>query len=419
MNASKSNTKEVILPLLIFSFLLLARFYYALFHGGRFLAEEGNIFFEKAWTSSWSEALFYSYGGYLNIVANASTLLACRLMPLADAPYLTMAIALLFQICAPLLILTARDTWLATPRVRYIAAALLLLVPESAEVSLHSIHSQYHLALCAGLIVSLATETGWREGLRRILLFLAPLSGPGGVIFAPLFILRACVDRSRARLVECLLINVASAIQVLFFFKKFDDRVYSFNFYDFVLVFLNHYIMYPFIGLKHALVHFGMHLQDMERMGNPPYFFVGLTLVILVLLGAVLVYEAIRHSDAREAIWFALAGGMHASASLYGALGGAITAIPAGNAERYVFVGQSLFALCILCLAMTGTRVISRTCWYLVYIMLAMGAYHYIAFGKNMVHGPSWWEETARWKQDHSHVLLIWPEEPQWTMRLN
>ncbi|ATU73936.1 hypothetical protein SXCC_01153 [Gluconacetobacter sp. SXCC-1] len=418
MNVPYRNKKEVLLPLALFSLLLLVRFHSALLQGGRFMAEEGSIFFEKACTSSWYDALFYSYGGYLNIVANASTLLAFHFMPVADAPYLTMAIALLFQLCAPLIILTARDAWLSTFRVRCTVTALLLLVPESAEVSLHSIHSQYHLALCCGLIVSMATETGWRESLRRILLFLAPLSGPGGVILAPLFILRALVDRSRSRLAECLIINLSSAIQMLFFFHKFNDRVYNFNFCDFVLVFLSRYIMYPFIGFKHFVVHAGHHLQKMEMAGDTPYSLVILTLLLIVLLAGILVRQAIRDRDAREAVWFALAAGLHGSASLYGALGGAVTALPAGCAERYVFVGQSLFAVSIACLAVTGTRTIRKICAYLVPIMLVMGAYHYVATGKNMLHGPSWWGEVALWRHDHSHALRVWPAEPEWTMHL-
>lgn len=414
----KKEKLQTLFQLIIFSILLCAQFHSAVFHGGRFMAEEGCIFFEKAWNSSWSDALFFSYGGYLNIVANASTLLACHLMPLADAPYFTMGVSLLLQLCAPWLVLTAKDAWLASYRVRLMAVALLLVVPEWVEVSLHSVHSQYHLSLCCGLILALATEKGWREHLRRVLLFLAPLSGPGGVVMAPLFILRALVDRTRARVIECLVINVASAIQMLLFFHKYQERTYDFNFHDYVLVFLTSYVMMPLIGIKPFITNIALSIQGMEKAGHTPYFPVGVALALLVLCAGTLVYQAVRNRASHEAAWLAIAGGTHALASMYGALGGASTVLVAGCAQRYVFVGQSLFALSIACLAVTGTPAIRTLCRYLVAIMLVMGTYHFITpFAKNMLHGPSWRGEVARWEQDHDAPLHIWPQ-PEWNMHL-
>ncbi|PYD55495.1 hypothetical protein CFR75_16240 [Komagataeibacter xylinus] len=415
----KNKRIEILFPLIIFSVLLCARFHSAMFHGGRFMAEEGCIFFEKAWNSSWSEALFFSYGGYLNIVANASTLLAYHFMPLADAPYLTMGIALLFQLCAPWLILTAKDAWLASYRVRLIAVTVLLVVPEWVEVSLHSVHSQYHLALCCGLILALDTEKGWREYLRCALLFCAPLSGPGGVVMAPLFILRAIADRTRVRMAECLVINVASAIQILLFFHKFQTRAYSVNCYDYVLVFLIRYVMTPLIGLKHTVIHIGQSLQTMEQEGNTPYPFVMVAVCLLGLCVGTLIYQMIFNKRSHEAVWLALAGGAHALVSMFGALGGAITLFPPYFAERYIFVGQSLFSLSIVCLAVTGTPVVKKICWYLVAIMVVMGIYHFITpFNKNMLHGPSWWVEVTRWEKNHDTALHIWPQ-PEWNMHLH
>ena len=410
---------KVIVTIIIFSVLLCFQFHSALLHGGRFMAEEGCIFFEKAWTSSWSDALFFSYGGYLNIVANAGTLLAYHVMPLADAPYLTMGIALVFQLCAPWLVLTAKDAWLVSYRVRLMAVALLLLVPEWVEVSLHSVHSQYHLSLCCGLILALATGKGVCEYVRCALLFLAPLSGPGGVVMAPLFILRAAVDRSRARVVECMVINVASAVQLLLFFHKFQDRTYSVNFYDYALVFLTRYAMTPLMGFKPFIIKFANVIQEMEKGGRTPYLLVILAFCVIGLCVGTLIYQTVRNKQAEEAAWLALAGGMHALVSMYGALGGAITVIVPSYSQRYVFVGQSLFALSIACLAVTATPSVRKTCRYLVSIMLVVGMYHFITpFMKNMLHGPSWKAEVAHWEKDHDAPLHVWPP-PEWNMHLH
>src|ERR1700678_2186333 len=66
---------------------------------GRFWAEEGRDFFRYAWEHPWYRALAHPYGGYLNLVANCGTILAHVLAPLKYAPYVTIAIALFFQVC--------------------------------------------------------------------------------------------------------------------------------------------------------------------------------------------------------------------------------------------------------------------------------------------------------------------------------
>ncbi|MGS0647198.1 hypothetical protein ACU81Q_06155 [Komagataeibacter melomenusus] len=411
MSDKIKNRFFILITLSVFSMVILSDFSPALLHGGRFMAEEGCVFFEKAWYSSWYDALFYSFGGYINIVANASTLLARHLVPLAYAPYVTMSVALLFQLGAPFLLLTAKDAWLASPRVRLVAVALLLLVPQSVEVSAQSLHSQFHLALCCGLILALETCSGWREYLRLIMLFLGPLSGPGAVSLGPLFVLRLLADRSRVRLVECLVIISASAIQVLFFFGKFKTRTYNSNLYDCILAFFVRYFVYPFMGFKHFVNRLGQTLQAHELAGHPPYGFIVLTLALMALVAGMFLYQAWYNKNTREAAWLALAGATHAFAAMYGALNGAVTIIVPYFAERYVFVGQSLLACSVLCLAVTGGQVVQRVCRVLVAVMLLFGVYHYFKpfIFHPFMEGPSWRGEVARWGKDHSYGLRAWP----------
>ncbi len=76
---------------------------------GRFWAEEGNIFFRNAWLLPPMRALLNPYGGYLNLAANGGTLAARWLLPLRLAPYLTIGLALVVQLCPLLLLLDAGD----------------------------------------------------------------------------------------------------------------------------------------------------------------------------------------------------------------------------------------------------------------------------------------------------------------------
>ncbi|WP_242010619.1 hypothetical protein [Acetobacter musti] len=400
----------------LFSLLLCLRFH-AAWPNGRLVAEEGTIFFRKAWESSWSDALFYSYGGYLNLVTNAGTLLAERCLPLTFAPWLTMLIGLAFQICAPVLLVSAKDDWLRPLWVRAIGVALLLVAPESAEVSLHTLHSQYHLALCCGIILGLRTGRSGQEIFRCILLGLAPLSGPGGVIMAPLFGLRLLFDRSRARLAECLTISICSVIQVVFFFQPFSERTFGFFFQDYVFALFTRYVLWPFFSFGPQVHDLSLYLQDIS---SHRHVVVVYDVLILLLFTAILVPVSLsiyRNPRARPAGWFFLGGGVHALVAMYGALGGAATVISLGAGERYCFVAQSLFALAILVLVATARQPRRRFGTFILALLLVCGSRHFLKSRAEIVTGPDWRAEVSEWNRNHAHEIRVWRQG--WTMKLS
>ena len=131
---TRPSNHLVVAVLLLCALLVCARMPNIVIEG-RFWAEEGNVFFHNAWTLPPLRALFTSYAGYLNLATNAATLAARWLLPLRLAPYLTILVGLLGQLCAPLLLLTARDAWLGPTWRRIVAVLLVLLVPEALFVT--------------------------------------------------------------------------------------------------------------------------------------------------------------------------------------------------------------------------------------------------------------------------------------------
>lgn len=127
---------------------------------GRFWAEEGNVFFVRAWTLSWHDALLAPWVGYLNIVATSVGLLARNFANMQSAPYVTTLIGLLFQLCPAVLILTIEEPWLQRRSVLVVSLLLIATPPASEEVWLNTLHSQFHLALCAALILSFSLLWG-------------------------------------------------------------------------------------------------------------------------------------------------------------------------------------------------------------------------------------------------------------------
>ncbi len=206
---------ERVLILCIYAILVACRIPQIL-TAGRFWAEEGSVFFTTACVHPWYQSLLLPYGGYLNLPANLGALLACHLTPLQWAPYATIGLAFLFQILPMVLLCTSKDFWLNNRVVLVACMLAIATAPMAQELWLTTLQSQVFLTLSCGLILALncCAQVEW---LRRVTLFLAPLSGCTGILLAPLFFLRAFTERSRQRFVQACFIAAGSLLQVLVF----------------------------------------------------------------------------------------------------------------------------------------------------------------------------------------------------------
>jgi hypothetical protein len=379
---------------------------------GRFWAEEGHVFFARAWDMPPAQALFTPFGGYLNLLANAAPLLARWILPLPFAPYLTIAIALLVQLCPPLLLLTARDAWLQPRHIRLAALLLVLLVPASEEIWLQTLHCQFELTLCCAIILSLDITPGKIALLRLGLLALAPLCGPTAIALVPLFMLRTIIDRSRGRAIQTATLCLAAAIQLLLFFRAVPGRGYSFNPFLLLCVLTVRHLETPFLGVLHAeMVAAAIHAR--LAAGYIPR---RATVLPILAFGALAV-TTLWHRHARAARWLYGAAALIAAASYFGAIGGASALIDARIGERYTFVPQALLGLTLLALAATTQRWTARTSWFAVVWLLTVGAWEFVHPWPLISDGPAWRKEVALWRADPAHALQIWPAG--WSVKLD
>lgn len=375
---------------------------------GRFWAEEGSVFFRNAWDLPPLQALFTSYGGYLNLPATASALAARWLMPLELAPYLTTGVALAVQLLAPLLLLTSPEAWLRPFWVRLGCVLVLVLTPQLGEGLLQTLHCQFQLALCCGLLLALAPMPG-RAWL--CLLFLAPLSGPVPFALVPLFLARAWLDGSRARLIQACVLAAGSLIQMLLFFHAVAGRGYALHPVLALCVITIRYLEAPFFGIVHASV-----VATLVR-ARLQHGFVPIRAVLLpILIFSALLLTTLLRRSARPAFWLLAAACAIGAATYLGAIGGAQAMFDPASGERYVFVPQTLLALCVLALAATyGGWARNAFCGVVLWL-LAVGAYAYVNPWDVLATGPDWRSEIAAWRVDPRHELKIWPSG--WSVRL-
>jgi len=379
---------------------------------GRFWAEEGTIFFQTAWQKHPLDAMLLVFGGYLNLPANLGALGARWLMPLPLAPYITIGLSLAVMLCPAFLLLTARDTWLRHRTVTVAAIGLITLIPDSEEVWLQTLHCQFHLLLACGIILALQTESNRIELFRRALLFLAPLCGPVSIALLPLFALRAVIDRSLPRLMQCLCLIAGAAIQLTFFFTPVPGRAYALDPVTFLCAITIRHLYEPFFGVAHTETMSAL-IRARLKAGYIP-----LKATIIPAL-ALAPFAALcwRQRAKTPAPWLLAAFFTVAAATYFGALGGTDDLLAVRTDGRYTFAPQALLALSILALA-AGLQ--GRAAWAaytLVAWLLTAGAWAYTHPWPYIADGPAWPNQIKSWRQNPTRPILLWPTG--WSLSLN
>jgi hypothetical protein len=406
--AGEIGARERLAYLAIFAALLCARLPDVVLHG-RFWAEEGKVFFARAWTMPWYEALLAPHGGYLNIVANAGGLLASR-FPLELAPYVTTALGLLFQLAPAIVLLTARDAWLQGRTVLLLALVLIAVPPASEEVWLQTLHAQFHLIVCGALVLALKPASGAVEAFRGSMLVIGALSGPGMAALMPLFILRAILDRSPARAMQAFLIGLGAVLQFGVFFTDIPERSHSVDVGLLLSIVGAKHVIIPFLGTVFANEVLA-GLYEAVVSGHIPVWTQFAAVAAFVAVGAAVL---LRGNSA--ATWLFLAGVCVTAVSFYGALGNPAWLILVDGAPRYAYAQQAIFNLVVLGIAATGRDLLSKVAWCVVAWVVVIGAQSYFVTQDSVAHGPDWRGEVEMWRQDPSRELKIWPED--WDMTL-
>ncbi|HKM62738.1 MAG TPA: hypothetical protein VJY39_09635 [Acidisphaera sp.] len=379
---------------------------------GRLWAEEGWLFLWFGAWWPWYKALLVIWGGYLNIVANAAGVLSWHLVPVEQIPRVTFAVALVFQSCPAILLLTGRDSWLR-PRAGLIAALLVLvLAPFAEEVWLNTIHAQFELALCAALILALELRGGAVGAFRLLLLALGPLSGPATVLVLPLFGLRALVERSAGRIVQACVLAAAAAIQLGVFYTPLSGRSFGFAPPLLLDTLFSHLVLPPLVPADMA-TDLGVWMRGHL---DTPAMRVWLPLATLGIAAAAAALVVWMRRTA--ALWLMAAAGVLGVISLLGSLFPGPDYVYPGFGARYTFVPQVLLGWAFVVLAVEARPPWALLAAVLVAWRIAVGAVDYFLPTPVFAHGPDWRQEVAEWRRDPGHRFHIWPAEDPWRLSL-
>jgi hypothetical protein len=398
--------------LLGFALLIVLRLPGVMVHG-RVWAEEGTIFMHNAEVLPWTQALFWPVGGYLNIAANFAGIIAADMVPLELVRWVGPVFGLVFQMMPAILILSSNFSWLQSRIGLVVALLLIATVPLGEEVWLNSLHPQFHLTLCAALIMAMDPANGWKAGFHLWLVALGALCGPTAWFLLPLFAVRAGIDRSRRRLMQAVLLAICVLLQFLLFYSPAQTNGGPVAVGSVVsALFIKHVLI---VGLDYRTARvFITALQEMAVAKTVPVAIAVAEFAAIGLVGRDL------WSRGRSAWFWMFAAALFIAIPSYAAArGGTIEMLHIMNGNRYAFVPHLLFALVLLGIAVTGSGVASVAARIGIAWILAVGIleFHDDSIRPYFSQGPFWTDEVAAWRRDHTHVLRIWPNG--WLLDLN
>lgn len=163
-----------------------------------FLAEDGQIFFLGTYFGNPLMTIFRPYQGYIHLIPRLIALLE-RAVPVASAPLVGNLAALLVVAAIAAYISSNRLADLVPSQIgRWLIAFLLIVVPGSFESLGSSTYIQWYLAVYL-IIAAMARRPSSRfEKIGdAVTLVVAALTGPFGLLVAPLYVARFIRDRDR------------------------------------------------------------------------------------------------------------------------------------------------------------------------------------------------------------------------------
>jgi len=386
-----------------------------LFTEPRFWAEEGTIYFARAYSQPWYEALVQTYAGYYSLVSNVAGIMAARCVPLERAPLVTTLIALLTQLLPHVLIFFPMRCVLPRLLPRVLLSAVVLFVTLTGEVFLCTTAAQWHLAVITFLILLSFQEQGgplWRWAY-RLLLLVAGLTGVISCFFLPLFFLKALLTRRREAVVLSAILlcaTLAQATAALPFLRhqeglaKTEIRPGPADARAFARTFVEQLAVWPVLVDSRAAEVIPSHA------GRTAF-----GVAVLGLAVALAAWSRFRSQQGFILAGYFLVGG----ASLFFSLGGS-------GGLRYAYVPSVIlmaFFVWHLFLPKPALGWLGRLCCAAVIAasLAGWGSQYRGALALCMTRCcPSWRHEVALWRQSPDRPLLIWPpwDEMKWSVRL-
>jgi hypothetical protein len=372
-----------------------------LLHTPRFWAEEGAVFYRRAYELPWHEALFAPAFGYLPMGANVAAWLAANTVPVADAPGVTTLFSYVMMQLPLVLVIFSASRWWQPPVKKLAFVSCFVLIAGTGEIWLNSINSMNYLNIIPFLMLfeeraRNRLEAVWRLGL----LVWAGLATPVSCFFLPAYAYLWWCTRERELIHHGLALGLAGAVQfvALFSVGAAGNRLSGFSPVDFVNLLTVKTVVIPLFGSRVA------HRLTETLLGLGPLAAKAAAAALAVALAPLLTLLAQRLAT-RWRVVFAFCYAGVFGLILFGAWTDPASLLPPRYGERYFNLPRVVLLVftvhAVSWSRVGGRRPQSLVCLLLLVLYLTVGAKTYRR--SLQVYGPDWREEVARWEADPSY----------------
>ena len=422
----KSKKKE-----LFFITLLLIFFYRSpyIFLNGRFMAEEGEIFFANAYKYSFLYSFFFVdfYSGYLNLWANISGIIS-NFFDLEIAPLISNYLSLIPKLLIIYFVLYENLIALNNFWYKILFCLIVFICPQNVpEIWMNSINSQIFFCILSFVLLIINYQHDKIKLVNLGLLLISGLSGIYSCILTPIFFYKYYLFKKSQDFFNFLIILLCSIAQVIIiFYSKFTGSLYAGKIHFINLELINNFIYNVFLKSF-----FGGNLIKYFYFNLETYFYV-------IILGSFLLFSFFIFfllSFINDFKSFSAESKFLAISLIYCFLSVSII-VMVGGVSNYVggryAVLPSFYMLLLVLLSISILRNnLMRFCLIILLItsnvvgfsefrpnVLQINKNHHSLKSLDCIECPNWEEEVKKFRADNNHELKIWPYNNK-SMNLN
>ncbi len=426
INLINNKKKEIFFVILLLIFFYRSPF---ILLNGRFMAEEGSVYFANAYKFSFLNSFLFVdlKSGYLNLWANISGIIA-NLFNLKFAPLASNYLALIPKIFIIFLALYNKSILLIKFEHKVLFCFLVFLSPTNVpEIWLNSINSQIFFCIISFLLVFSYYEENRINYFHLILIIMAGLTGIYSCILFPIFFFKYLFFKNKQNLLNFVSIFICTVIQLsLVLYAKLSNILYQGKLHSINLDIFTNYIYNVFIKAFLG-TSFTKYLYYNYLSTELNLYFISILIIFIFIVTTFFLYIFLNKNT-----FLKIENKFIILSSFYSLITTSLV-VMTGATGDYVggrYAALPSFYLLIIALAFYIFLSKFKLRYFFLLILItsiSIGVYEFRPPTKNVKHQyikyldcvdcPNWENEINNFQQDKKYRLKIWPY-PRKTMSL-
>ena len=420
MQAAKKDITYKIFLFFLILFLIFYRSPYIFIHG-RFVAEEGSVYFANAFKNNFINTIFFVdyLSGYLNFWANLSSFFA-SITPIEFAPLVTVYLSLIPKLLIFFFILNKKFFFFTSYLEKLFACCVVLfssaMVP---EIWANTINSQVYFAILTLVIFLIKNQKDDLSVFQLVLISVSGLTGIYSCAIFPIFFLKFIKFRIKQDFYNFLILFSLTLIQLLIiFFSKSNGLLYEkkLNFfisYQEIISFYYNIFVKTFLGRDLVI-----YLINFFNLSTKIYLIFISSISLFFFYFLFKKKNFLEENNFRFFIFVLIFQFLIVSFLVL--IGNASDQV----AGRYAaFPSVILLFIFIILFKSLKNKLFKYFFLFILILSLLIGFLDYRYKAKYIkllecVNCPPWTDEVKKWEKDNTYNLKIWPY-PRKSMILN